>query len=75
MADHHYPTWKIDSSTLNLTGFNVNGEGSVANKAATKADLTAARTTTAAGGPIAAPAADANGVTKYTVSASWTNLP
>ncbi|MBE2983550.1 flagellin N-terminal helical domain-containing protein, partial [Enterobacter hormaechei] len=61
---------KIDSSTLNLTGFNVNGEGSVANKAATKADLTAAQlTTTAAGGPIAAPAADANGVTKYTVSA------
>ena len=61
---------KIDSSTLNLTGFNVNGEGSVANKAATKADLTAAQlTTTAAGGSIAAPAADANGVTKYTVSA------
>ncbi|EFE4491927.1 TPA: FliC/FljB family flagellin [Escherichia coli] len=61
---------KIDSSTLNLTGFNVNGEGSVANKAATKADLTAAQlTTTAAGTNIPAPAADANGVTKYTVSA------
>ncbi len=61
---------KIDSDTLNLTGFNVNGEGSVANKAATKADLTAAQlTTTAAGAAIATPAADANGVTKYTVSA------
>ncbi|QIM43921.1 FliC/FljB family flagellin [Leclercia adecarboxylata] len=61
---------KIDSDTLKLTGFNVNGEGSVANKAATKADLTAAQLTkTAAGVTIAAPTADANGVTKYTVSA------
>lgn len=33
---------KIDSSTLKLTGFNVNGSGSVANTAATKADLAAA---------------------------------
>ncbi|WP_058959871.1 FliC/FljB family flagellin [Type-E symbiont of Plautia stali] len=61
---------KIDSSTLGLTGFNVNGSGSVANTAATKADLAAAQlTTTAAGAAIAAPTADANGVTKYTVSA------
>lgn len=30
---------KIDSSTLNLTGFNVNGKGSVANTAATSDDL------------------------------------
>lgn len=32
---------KIDSSTLGLSGFNVNGAGSVANKATTKADLDA----------------------------------
>ena len=31
---------KIDSSTLNLSGFNVNGKGSVANTAATTDDLT-----------------------------------
>ncbi|MGQ9453091.1 FliC/FljB family flagellin [Leclercia sp. TB492] len=61
---------QIDSKTLGLTGFNVNGEGSVANAAATKSDLAAAQLTkTAAGAIIAAPAADANGVTKYTVSA------
>ena len=61
---------KIDSDTLKLTGFNVNGEGSVANKAATKADLTAAQLTKKADGTtITPPAADANGVTKYTVSA------
>jgi len=61
---------QIDSKTLGLTGFNVNGEGSVANAAATKADLAAAQLTkTAAGATITAPAADANGVTKYTVSA------
>ena len=61
---------KIDSSTLGLTGFNVNGSGSVANTAATKSDLAAAQLdTTAAGAAIAAPTADANGVTKYTVSA------
>lgn len=61
---------KIDSSTLNLTGFNVNGAGSVANAAATKADLAAAQLDkTAAGVTIAAPSADADGVTKYTVSA------
>ncbi|HEP1896491.1 TPA: FliC/FljB family flagellin [Kluyvera cryocrescens] len=33
---------KIDSSTLNLTGFNVNGKGGVANAVATAADMTAA---------------------------------
>ena len=33
---------KIDSSTLNLTGFNVNGKGSVDNAKATEANLTAA---------------------------------
>lgn len=61
---------KIDSSTLNLTGFNVNGAGSVANTAATKADLAAAQLDkTAAGAAILAPVADADGVTKYTVSA------
>ncbi|SQC33477.1 FliC/FljB family flagellin [Kluyvera cryocrescens] len=60
---------KIDSSTLNLTGFNVNGSGSVANTAATKADLAAAQLTTANGAAVPAPTADANGVTKYTVSA------
>lgn len=55
---------KIDSSTLNLTGFNVNGSGSVANTAATKADLTAAQLASA--GPATT---DASGVTTYTVSA------
>ncbi len=55
---------KIDSSTLNLTGFNVNGSGSVANTAATKADLTAAQ--------LSAPGApDANGTVTYTVSAGF----
>ena len=34
---------KIDSDTLGLTGFNVNGAGSVANTAATKAELEAAK--------------------------------
>ncbi len=54
---------KIDSSTLKLDGFNVNGEGSVANTAATKANLAAAQIGTQ-------PTADATtGVTKYTVSA------
>ncbi|SFN63748.1 flagellin [Izhakiella capsodis] len=36
----------ITSKTLGLTGFNVNGAGSVANTAATKADLTAAAIST-----------------------------
>ena len=53
---------KIDSDTLGLTGFNVNGAGSVANTAATKADLTAAQLTTPG-------AADANGTVTYSVSA------
>lgn len=33
---------KIDSSTLKLTSFNVNGKGAVDNAKATEADLTAA---------------------------------
>lgn len=53
---------KIDSSTLGLTGFNVNGSGSVANTAATKSDLDLAQIGTP-------PTADAAGVTTYTVSA------
>ncbi|EPG6447098.1 FliC/FljB family flagellin [Enterobacter hormaechei] len=61
---------QIDSETLGLTGFNVNGAGSVANTAATKSDLAAAQLAkTAAGIAIADPEADSNGVTKYTVSA------
>ena len=36
---------KIDSSTLGLNGFNVNGTGNVANKAATVSNLTAAGAT------------------------------
>ncbi|MGK3126370.1 FliC/FljB family flagellin [Candidatus Pantoea formicae] len=56
---------KIDSSTLGLTGFNVNGSGSVANTAATKAELDAAAT---AAGTTATTDAD-TGVTTYTVSA------
>ncbi len=56
---------KIDSSTLKLTGFNVNGSGSVANTAATKADLAAA----AIGTP---GAADSTGAIAYTVSAGLT---
>lgn len=52
---------KIDSSTLGLTGFNVNGAGSVANTAATKADLDSAQIG-------AAPTANAAGVTTYNVS-------
>ena len=52
---------KIDSSTLGLTGFNVNGAGSVANTAATKADLDSAQIG-------AAPTANAAGVTTYSVS-------
>ncbi|MFJ5158980.1 FliC/FljB family flagellin [Pantoea sp. NPDC088449] len=36
---------KIDSSTLGLNGFNVNGTGSIANKAATVSDLSAANAT------------------------------
>ncbi|EER1411169.1 TPA: FliC/FljB family flagellin [Escherichia coli] len=56
---------KIDSSTLKLTGFNVNGSGSVANTAATKADLAAA----AIGTP---GAADSTGTIAYTVSAGLT---
>lgn len=52
---------KIDSSTLKLTGFNVNGGGSVANTAATKAELDAAKLSTST---------DADtGVTTYTVDA------
>ncbi len=53
---------KIDSDTLGLAGFNVNGSGSVANTAATKANLAAAQIGTQ-------PTADAAGVTTYTVSA------
>ena len=48
---------KIDSSTLKLTGFNVNGEGEVANTAATADDLKLAGLTKGT---------DANGVTTYT---------
>ncbi|HAV2167074.1 TPA: FliC/FljB family flagellin [Escherichia coli] len=55
---------KIDSSTLKLTGFNVNGSGSVANTAATKDELAAAA---AAAGTT--PAVGTDGVTKYTVDA------
>ena len=36
---------KIDSSTLGLNGFNVNGTGTIANKAATVSNLTAAGAT------------------------------
>lgn len=36
---------KIDSSTLGLNGFNVNGSGTITNKAATVSDLTAAGAT------------------------------
>ncbi|MFU0920912.1 FliC/FljB family flagellin [Kluyvera sichuanensis] len=36
---------KIDSDTLGLNGFNVNGQGTIANKAATVSDLTAAGAT------------------------------
>ncbi|WP_438442201.1 flagellin [Kluyvera georgiana] len=49
---------KIDSSTLNLTGFNVNGKGSVENTAATSDDLKLAGFTKGT--------TDANGVTAYT---------
>ncbi|EJE7190474.1 FliC/FljB family flagellin [Escherichia coli] len=49
---------KIDSDTLNLTGFNVNGAGSVDNAKATVKDLTDAGFT--------ASAADANGKITYT---------
>lgn len=51
---------KIDSSTLKLTGFNVNGAGSVANTAATATDLTSA------GFTAGAPATD--GTVTYTGS-------
>ncbi|RJT51801.1 FliC/FljB family flagellin [Rahnella variigena] len=37
---------KIDSTTLGLNGFNVNGSGTIANKAATVSDINAAGTTT-----------------------------
>ncbi len=40
---------KIDSDTLGLSGFNVNGKGAVANTAATKDDLVAASVSTAVG--------------------------
>ncbi|WP_312926181.1 FliC/FljB family flagellin [Atlantibacter hermannii] len=40
---------EITSSTLGLNGFNVNGKGTIANKAATVSDLTAAGGTLAAG--------------------------
>ena len=49
---------KIDSSTLNLTGFNVNGKGEVANTKATADDLKLAG--------YKAGNTDANGVTVYT---------
>ncbi|SPX19902.1 flagellin [Escherichia coli] len=40
---------KIDSDTLGLSGFNVNGGGAVANTAATKDDLVAASVSAAVG--------------------------
>ncbi|HCL8744173.1 TPA: FliC/FljB family flagellin [Escherichia coli] len=40
---------KIDSDTLGLSGFNVNGKGAVANTAATKDDLVAASVSAAVG--------------------------
>ncbi len=40
---------KIDSSTLGLNGFNVNGSGTIANKAANVSDLVAAKGTLAGG--------------------------
>ncbi|MGP0756167.1 flagellin, partial [Escherichia coli] len=49
---------KIDSDTLNLAGFNVNGKGSVANTAATSDDLKLAGFTKGT--------TDTNGVTAYT---------
>ncbi|WP_312829926.1 FliC/FljB family flagellin [Pantoea anthophila] len=55
---------QIDSKTLGLTGFNVNGSGSVANTAATKADLDAAQLTSAG-----AATTEPSGAVKYTVSA------
>ncbi|EOU8518787.1 flagellin FliC [Escherichia coli] len=48
---------KIDSDTLGLNGFNVNGGGAVANTAASKADLVAANATVVGN--------------KYTVSAGY----
>ncbi|HHO9809336.1 FliC/FljB family flagellin [Escherichia coli] len=53
---------KIDSDTLGLSGFNVNGSGAVANTAATKSDLAAAQLLTPG-------TADANGTVTYTVGA------
>ncbi|EPC6220793.1 FliC/FljB family flagellin [Escherichia coli] len=53
---------KIDSDTLGLSGFNVNGSGAVANTAATKSDLAAAQL-------LAPGTADANGTVTYTVGA------
>ncbi|MFU0854561.1 FliC/FljB family flagellin [Kluyvera cryocrescens] len=41
---------KIDSDTLGLNGFNVNGSGTIANKAATISDLTAQKATNNADG-------------------------
>ncbi|MBY4887945.1 FliC/FljB family flagellin [Pantoea sp. DY-15] len=40
---------QIDSKTLGLNGFNVNGSGTIANKAATVSDLVAAKGTLAGG--------------------------
>ncbi|EPW1976735.1 flagellin FliC, partial [Escherichia coli] len=57
---------KIDSDTLGLSGFNVNGGGAVANTAATKDELAAAAAAAAAG---TTPAVGTDGVTKYTVDA------
>ncbi|MCD4053989.1 FliC/FljB family flagellin [Escherichia coli] len=53
---------KIDSDTLGLSGFNVNGSGAVVNTAATKSDLAAAQL-------LAPGTADANGTVTYTVGA------
>ena len=50
---------KIDSDTLGLNGFNVNGQGTIANKAATVSDLTAA---------------GATGTGPYTVTTSFSAL-
>ncbi|QCP60009.1 FliC/FljB family flagellin [Pantoea sp. SO10] len=44
---------KIDSSTLGLNGFNVNGSGTIANKAATISDLSAAGANVTGAGPYA----------------------
>ncbi|HDG1690285.1 TPA: FliC/FljB family flagellin [Kluyvera georgiana] len=44
---------KIDSNTLGLNGFNVNGSGTIANKSATISDLSAAGANVSGAGPYA----------------------